>query len=716
MMIRRYAVLVMPVAVWLGACTKNILVTDRIVGAFNSGALDTSGGDPFHSPDASAIDLVAARIRQELGDGYFGQGPVSHPYVADWMKVVSAHSLTFARLVDDLACSDDVHVGRLCGQARQESVASRPADGEPGCPAAAAARGSVSPSAIAPSQARGMRARLGIRTYAFCWSQEVSGGGPPTTGSFCGSTGERDREQFADFVRFEAALERAARVVASLVVEGLVDSKHVVSGANLAFSQTADYLRDRGWHRSSTRKTTALVVKGGASTGVFSAGAVWVMLNMINECLEDAECKKAQEDFRFHMMSGTSTGAMVATVVDMFNTRETHAQRGDEMQRLASWFTCSGTSDLYCVRSRPLLDLARDQDSLLDFDGLTRKLRDNVCCDQVRNSSELILNTVDFRSGRLLALSDQERFALRSREDVVQGALASAVLPVIARPVYTLPTNYDPGIHQAYLDGGIRSEIPLMSVARRGAERVLVVGSGSSVTGETGPLTDAVGVAARYVDISTSGVVETELAWSQSHVQSLRLSEQDECGDELDEDAGRFKKLCDANAGCDRAAICDWRWSEACGGARKPASKPSLTPTLDERLEPVWKMAAILRNERRVEPLHGYTFDPREQRRLFMAGAEAVRVSCVRVAKMLGIPVPDDASAPLRSRLVRWCAPDLSRGVCGAPSTSPSAAPPNPPTGPSACSGAIPPPSADLLLDCRAAATPGACPVDGGAR
>jgi predicted acylesterase/phospholipase RssA len=713
MTLRRSALLLLPVLAGLGACTKNLLKTDLIVDAFNHGALDTSGGDPFHNEDARAIDLVAGRIRQELGDGYFGQGPASTPYVADWMKVVSGHSTTFARLVDDLACADDVHVGRLCGYARPASASAGGTDVEDGCPAAAAA--AVLDSGVAPSRVRGTRARVGIRTYAFCWSREAPGGGPPTTGSFCGSSGERDREQFADFVRFEAAIERAARAAASLVVEGLVDSNHVAVGAHLAFSQTADYLRDRGWHRSPTRKTTALVVKGGASTGVFSAGGVWVMLNMINECMEDAECKKAQEDFRFHMMSGTSTGALVATVVDMFNTRKTYALRSEEMNRLASWFTCSAMNDLYCVRSAPVLALARDQDSLLDFDGLTRKLRANVCCDQVRNSSELILNTVDFRSGRLLALSDQERFALRSREDVVQGALASAVLPVIVRPVYTLPTNYDAGIHQAYLDGGIRSEIPLMSVARRGAERVLVVGSGSSVTGETGPLTDAVSIAARYVDISTSGVVETELAWSQSYVQSLRLSEDDECGDELDEGAGRFRKLCDAKTGCDRTAICDWRWSDACGSAQRPASKPMLTPTLDERLEPVWKMAAILRNERRVEPLHGYTFDPAEQRRLFMAGAEAVRVSCVHIAKMLGIPVPDDPDAPLRRNLVRWCSPDLSRAVCDVPSASPGAAPAKPATGPSACSSAVAPPSADLLLDCRAPGTPQACPVDGGA-
>jgi hypothetical protein len=307
---------------------------------------------------------------------------------------------------------------------------------------------------------------------------------------------------------------------------------------------------------------------------------------------------------------------------------------------------------------------------LLDFNGLTGLLRDNVSCQAIENSSELILNTVDFRSGNLFAFSDQERFSIQTPEDVVQGALASAVLPVIVRPVYRFSTDRSGSPPHAYLDGGIRSELPIMPVVRRGAERVLVIGSSASVPGGTGNQPAAVDLAARYIDVSLAGVIETELAQSQSYAAGLRLAEQELCEDELGGDA-----RCPAGD-CDAKAVCGARWDEMCrppaapGPSDAPSSNRAPRPTLSERLRPLWKLGTIFRDERRIEPLHGYVFDRNEQRRLFLAGAEAVRVSCVRVARLLGI-ADDDPRKPLPDYFTRnfatWCAPELPADVCGAP-------------------------------------------------
>jgi predicted acylesterase/phospholipase RssA len=527
----------------------------------------------------------------------------------------------------------------------------------------------------------------------------------------------------ADYVRFEAAVERAADEAASLLAGGLVTVENVAAGAARAFKQTAQYLRDRGWSRSFRRKTLALVTKGGASTGVFTAGATWAVLNLVNECTKKGDPSHAwcshggDDDFRFQLMSGTSTGALVATVVDVYNTQSTYPKRRDAMTNIAQWFTCSAMNDLYCIRSAPLLDLVRSpggQDSLLDFDGLTKKLRDAVHCSDLRNSSELIVNTTDFRSGRLLALSDQEEFALRTREDVVQGAIASAALPFIVRPVYKLPSNYDASVPAAYLDGGIRSEIPIMPVVRRGAERVLVIGSDAPVGGETSAIPNALGMATRYIDVTLSGVIETELAESQTYAQSLRLAEMDVCLDATapqtaQTDAGALAGACAAADSDCRSDLCQGHWDDLCrpahpqgaagappSGSPPPASsgagRAQVRPQLSARLEPFWKMVTLFRDERRVEPLHGYTFDPPEQRRLFLAGADAIRVSCLRVAGLLGIPVPDDPGDPRRAQLASWCAPALDAGVCGVRAQGGP---------PSDCAGPIAAPAPDLLVDCR---------------
>jgi predicted acylesterase/phospholipase RssA len=678
-------------AVWVlllagPACVK----TNALVDAFNGGLLDTSAGDPDHKPGDFAIELVAARIRQELGDGYFGQGGADRAYVADWMQSAAKSSMTFARDVGVTSCLDDAPVGMLCQRRRQsrpDPVDAPPAAGQ---------------SSWTLSDARAL-----LRRHAALWAGEASDVAQPEHA--CAERGSTAQQRFVDFVRFESALERATRAVAALQTEGLVNSAQIALGARRAFSEAAQYLRDRGWQRARERKTSALVVKGGASTGIFSAGAVWAVLGLINECMHDAECSARQSDFRFELMSGTSTGALVSTAVDLYNSQPDYESRRRELVRFAKWFACSSTRDLYCVQSAPVFDLLREQDALLDFDGLRAQLRQSVTCQQLLNPSELILNTVDFRSGRLLALSDQDRYAIRCGEDVVQGALASAVLPVIARPVRRLPSNPSPNVLQAYVDGGIRSEIPVLPVARRGAERVLVVGSSSSVPGETGALINAGQFAARYIDVSLAGVIESDLAQSQSYVQSVRLSEKDVCLDEL---AGpSFAALCRSEDGCDPNALCSGRWDEVCAAAPGSAQSTGqdnigtqrMTQTLAERLDPVWRMVAIFRDERRVEPLHGYTFNPKEQRRLFLAGAETARISCMRIAKLLGLTVPEDETAPLRKKLAAWCAPELAADVCGAPVSD------QPPPGLKDCQAdeQMAPLPAALTRECRPA-VPGA--------
>ncbi|HSY25123.1 MAG TPA: patatin-like phospholipase family protein [Polyangiaceae bacterium] len=697
--------------VWSGAvagvlaiagCYDVGLKTDVLVTAFNNGALDTGNGDPFVTPRDAATQLVVDRVTQELGDAYFDQGSTSS-LVASWMTGVANDVDAFVALVVELDCLNDLHIGSMCPYPA-------PPVADAGTPAVATA-----PPATSSRDARRLEMRSKVRSFArkhlgATLGRAAAAGAPE--GSVCtGNALKRSvAQEFLDFIRFEAAVDRAAHAAAGLLAQGLVHERDVKEGAQRAFLNAARYMEDRGWHRSFDRKTLALVTSGGAATGVFTAGAVWAVLNLVNECMNDASCVPPGTDLRFELASGTSTGAVVNTTVDAFNTPSTHDGRTTELKKMTGYFTCSGVSDLYCTRSAPLVSLLQEgpgaQDSLLEFRGLIEQLRGATLCSQIRgtqNMSELILNTVDFRSGRLLSLSDQEEFSIRSKEDLVQATIASAALPVIVRPVYKLPANPDPSRNQGYLDGGIRSEVPVMAVVRRGAERVLVIGSDSSVASSSNLPPNGLRMAARYIDVTLDGLVETELSESQAYAQALRLAEMDACSDELDPATGYSKGLCPPDRpGC-RDALCKADWGQVCapsppaGPSPPPSSplpaKPSLgKPSLDIQMEPFWEMESIFRDPR-VEPLHGYAFDPTQSQRLFLAGAEAIRTSCVSVAKLIGIPVPSDPADPLRSRLAAWCSPSLPADACSG-FVSPGAD-----AGTNAC--VVPPPANDATADCR---------------
>lgn len=672
----------------IAGCYDLGLKTDVLVTAFNNGALDTGNGDPFVSPRDAATQLVVDRVTQELGDAYFEQGGASSA-VATWMTGVANDIQRFEALVVALDCLNDLHIGSMCPYGADDA----------GTVDAASA-----PGAGSPRDARRLEMRSKVQSFARQHSTATARRKAAAAASVC--TGESLNvpvaEEFLDSVRFGAAVMRAAHAAAGLLAQGLVQERDVRDGAMRAFLDSARYIEDRGWHRSFDRKTLALVTSGGAATGVFTAGAVWAVLNLVNECMNDPSCVPAGTDLRFELASGTSTGAVVNTTVDAFNTPTTHAGRADELRKMTQYFTCSGVGALYCTRSAPLVSLLQEgpgaQDSLLEFRGLVEQLRGATQCSQIRgtqNMSELILNTVDFRSGRLLSLSDQEEFSIRSKEDLVQATIASAALPVIVRPVYTLPSSPDPARKQGYLDGGIRSEVPIMAVVRRGAERVLVIGSDSSVASSSNLPPNGLQMAARYIDVTLDGLVETELSESQAYAQALRLAEMDACGEEIESESS--KGLCPADRrGCAKA-LCMADWQHVCSpdhpavpASPSPGAPAPAKPSLDVQMEPFWQMESIFRDPR-VEPLHGYAFDTAQSRRLFVAGAEAIRTSCVSVAKLIGIPVPSNPADPLRSKLAAWCAPSLPADACSGFT----------PPGADAGACVVPPPMDNATADCR---------------
>jgi predicted acylesterase/phospholipase RssA len=607
----------------LFAC--NLVASRRLATAFNQGVLDSTP-DPAYPRSKRAVDTVKWRMRDELGEGYFEQGE-RNALVVRWLDKLHDHA--------------DAFVGAMIRNSF---------DGDAGTDLPPIDEDAGEVEKCASTRQQRMEQAL---------DRDVPDIAPPDATLCDGDQPNRAAiEQLADYVRFRVALGSAIDVTSKLVDERFATLGEAIDGARQAFGDTSEYLKDRRWKRDFDHRVTGLVVKGGAATGIFSAGVVWVTLNLIDQCIKAGKCDPAHAGFA--MASGTSTGATIVTATDVFHTRLATAKgRADALHNYLDWYLCSSMNDLYCVRKHTAFDLARGdgahardiEDSLLDFDGLASKIEDHYKCPEMENGMELILNTVDFRTGRLYSLSDQDPATLLSRWDVAKAVVSSAALPFIVRPTYHLPVDpmRDAG-NFAYLDGGIRSELPLLALVRRGVERLLVVSSAASVSGDDVPIHNALDMAIRYIDVSTGGVTEAEIDHARARAEASRLAEYELClsmlrHDRMTKIRAQKTPLCTGH--CDEDYLCSGDFARACSRTHGHAYQNN-----EQIVSQTFRVTNVWRNEDRVPGLPGYAFNPTEQRRLMLAGAEAARDQCRQIAATLGIQV-DDAT------LFRWCTPRL---------------------------------------------------------
>jgi predicted acylesterase/phospholipase RssA len=652
---RARTIAVVLTSIGCGAC---ILKTDIIGSAFNGGALNSST-DPFRVPSDLAASRVERILEEELADGYFQQGP--NGKVIDLVRQAAANVAQFRRAVVEL---------------------NKPDKYTP-----------PTPSASGSAELRD------VRDVAKTLIYEVTPNSTTTIPPLCKPNPQADPraasnqpisgipdksaiEAFVDGVRFKQALSRAATRIAALRIEGLVDDVAIDNGAAAGFQRTASYLQNRRWTRQEDHKTAGIAIQGGAATGIFSAGVVWVVLQLIDgwrtKMEQSGGGSASSPDIDFHLVSGTSTGAMVSVAVDRFSAAKTQQGRQREIRNVAKWFTCYSFTDLMCAQSTGITALVGGDSKVLQgvlvFDGIQKLLTNCVKPWMFTDPAELILNTTEFRSGRIFALSDQNE--LSTIDNVAQAAVASAQLPVIGQPVTGAPANHlpfdvpydsrDPARTQpAFLDGGIRSELPILPLVRRGVERVLAVGSGPSLIDETKRMGNSLDVFSRFVDLDTGAVKETEIQYAQRLAESMRLAEIDACMNALAPE-GPLVAICDGrvektpNPFCSRWNICHGDFANACtylpGKDYAAVRDQEIKHSMAVQLEPFWSMTSIFIDKSSVDGLPGYDFSPGALRRLFRAGAEAARVRCIDLATLLGILPEHDYATPEQLRDVNlWC-------------------------------------------------------------
>ncbi|MGC4118716.1 MAG: patatin-like phospholipase family protein [Myxococcales bacterium] len=522
------------------------------------------GGTP--PPPPPAAERIADDVRTHLVDGYFDL-----PAVSGWMTSAAADPKP---LLDELIC-----------------LRANPADTGPCFETFAGA-------AVAAWSLPAVPASGGVM--------------PPIADP--ASLREVDAERFLANARWIAS---SLQILENAMGRLLTDDE-LKTGIKGGVQLATDYLAARKWSRSVERPTTAIVMSGGSANGAFTAGFVWRLMQVLRSCHQapgDA-CQSSKID----LIAGTSTGSLVGVMVDLYNSpgRELEAEK-----LLVDNYTCSVEKDLYCQYDEWDWKLAENLRALMRFDGIEQKLQQYLPgLDQ--NHSELVTVAVDYSTSAILGLSDQDPLDRATGDDRVQEVLASIVEPVMAEPVDYVMRN-GKKVPGTYIDGGIRSGLPLLQAVWRGAERALVINTNSIDLGPTSGLTSALPILLRTVDLATGQNVVAEPQSAEFEAAGRRFAEYGVCQARLAD-----AKVTNPHPFCERTDL--WPTGAA------PVVKAVIGPGYFKEIANTWKSVWIDRPENGPPGAIGYRFDPEQMRPLFKEGARVFQRRCQETLSLFSVP------------------------------------------------------------------------------
>ncbi|ATB45686.1 patatin-like phospholipase family protein [Corallococcus macrosporus] len=437
-----------------------------------------------------------------------------------------------------------------------------------------------------------------------------------------------------DAARFLAnALGIASSLVALRDAQGdRVPLQVLTRGIREGAESAAQYVSARRWSRTLGRPSNAVVLSGGGANGAFSAGAIWRLLGVLEQC----RGKPAPEgcgDARIDLAAGSSTGALISTLVDLFHTPGHEAAA---RQLLVSNYTCSVESDLYCVNDTWIWKIASDLRGLVQFDGVYGKLRAAVVPEQLTNGTELVAVSVDFDTGDVYGVSDQdpENFAADATpqqrvEGIINGVVASIVEPVLADPVPWLPSRAG-RMKGSFYDGGVRSGLPLLQAVQRGAERVLVLSTGGVEPSPEHPPENAVGVLMRTIDLFVAQPRVGEVQQGELAAVGRRFAEHNVC-------VARLARVADpdgVNAFCRRTGA---GFVPREPGALRAATNMWLGSARFDQVASSWRSSWMFRPDSQLQTASGYGFSPEVMRPLFKEGVKHFQQRCHEVLRLFEI-------------------------------------------------------------------------------
>ena len=338
-------------------------------------------------------------------------------------------------------------------------------------------------------------------------------------------------EQERDVQRVQHDLQRALRQVSSScrtregfgLANDLAGSRIMLERAfSAGLNELREYQTQRGFVRQRGHAPVAWVLSGGAANGAFSAGAVWWLLHHHLSCGE--ACKGDRVDF----VSGASTGTLIATVVkNYFAPSAVQRDKLQQLETLLSKYTCSTNRDLYCVQKQSLYDVLINKEpkgrGIVRFDGLRCSIQNNVGdAEHIKETPEQFASVVQLDSGQTFHLSSIEA---ESRDAWVMALEGSLVEPLLAEPRRDIGTK----LKGTFVDGGLRSGLPLVTPLRRGAGRSLVFANTVLDGKPTATLANAAEVAVRSLDVFSLSPMVGELAQAEQEAVLRREGEKDRC-------------------------------------------------------------------------------------------------------------------------------------------------------------------------------------------
>lgn len=379
---------------------------------------------------------------------------------------------------------------------------------------------------------------------------------------------------------------------------------------------------------------TAIVLSGGAGNGAFSTGGVWFLLHQVAK--KPALLAKARID----MVAAASTGALIGILIKDFYAAGPERQRA-ALNTMVQSYLCSSNADLYCVTDAGVIDLgitgtSGGETGLVRFSGISKLLDAHIDWATFSSPVEYFATATEFKSGQLFYFSSADPGDVTDVASLKQAVLSSIPEPGMAEPMYHVGKNKG-----FFIDGGIRSGLPVLAPVLGGAEHLV-----SFVNQRTDmfPLSqdppNALASLFRSIDLLTFQPIVGELSQGEFELATRRAAEYELCMDRSQARAASQGVAFDYDAA---NRFCAYRRP---GEAAQPGAQGK---AVLHALEPLYQSSQVF--QPRVVPpgferfvgtdlvglnAAGYSFSPGVMFRQFALGAATLLQRCDEVATALG--------------------------------------------------------------------------------